>query len=105
MSGGVACNDYVKRGLDLICQELNYKLLIPSKHLCVDNGVMIAWNGVEKWRAGIDLIQPSNLDSVDIEPKYGFSGTGTRQLSVLINCWFVFSGVRWGFPFTRKFVI
>jgi N6-L-threonylcarbamoyladenine synthase len=69
VSGGVASNEYVKRGLELVCQEMNYKLNCPEKKLCTDNGVMIAWNGVEKWRTGIDIIPYTELDSVDIEPK------------------------------------
>lgn len=49
---------------------MNFKIICPEKELCTDNGVMIAWNGVEKWREGIDIIPPSRLDTVDIEPKY-----------------------------------
>lgn len=49
---------------------MNYRVICPEKELCTDNGVMIAWNGVEKWKEGIDIIPPSQLDRVDIEPKY-----------------------------------
>ena len=73
VSGGVACNESVRKGLELVCQEMNYKMFCPSKKLCTDNGVMIAWNGVEKWLEGIEIITPTELDSVDIEPKYGFT--------------------------------
>ncbi|CAL8096264.1 unnamed protein product [Orchesella dallaii] len=69
VSGGVAGNQYVRRGIELVCQEMNYKIVCPQKSLCTDNGVMIAWNGVEKWKQGIDIIPPSQLDTVDIEPK------------------------------------
>ncbi len=70
VSGGVACNDYVKRGIALVCEEMGYDMIVPPDYLCTDNGVMIAWNGMEKWTAGIDIIQPDELDSVTVEPKY-----------------------------------
>ncbi|KAJ9573959.1 hypothetical protein L9F63_008649, partial [Diploptera punctata] len=70
VSGGVACNGFIKRALGLICEEMEYSLAVPPPHLCTDNGVMIAWNGMERWKAqcGITL----DLDSVDIEPKCSF---------------------------------
>jgi N6-L-threonylcarbamoyladenine synthase len=36
---------------------MDYKMVRPPPKLCTDNGVMIAWNGVEKWRANIDVLQ------------------------------------------------
>ncbi|KAK7793402.1 hypothetical protein R5R35_014308 [Gryllus longicercus] len=67
VSGGVASNKYIARMLGVVCREMKYKLAIPPPKLCTDNGVMIAWNGVEKWRAGIGIAQ--NIDEVDIEAK------------------------------------
>ncbi|CAG7837783.1 unnamed protein product [Allacma fusca] len=72
VSGGVACNDYVKRGISIVCEEYGYKLVCPPKNLCTDNGVMIAWNGVEKWRENIDVVPHTELDTVDIEAKSPF---------------------------------
>lgn len=65
VSGGVACNDFIYKGLSILCKDNNYEINRPPKELCTDNGVMIAWNGLEKWRAGIDLT--SNVNSVNIE--------------------------------------
>ena len=67
VSGGVACNGFIKRALGLICQEMDYSLAVPPPHLCTDNGVMIAWNGMERWQAKCGITD--DLDSVDIEPK------------------------------------
>ena len=69
MSGGVACNEYVKKGISMVCEEYGYKLVCPPNNLCTDNGVMIAWNGVEKWRENIDVVPHTELDTVDIEAK------------------------------------
>jgi len=69
VSGGVACNNYVKRGIELVCKEMNYEMVVPPNDLCTDNGVMIAWNGVEKWNAGVDIIQLEDLEAVEVEPK------------------------------------
>ena len=69
VSGGVACNRYIARGLGILCRELGYTLKIPPPHLCTDNGVMIAWNGVEKWRTQHDIYQHTELDKIDIQAK------------------------------------
>lgn len=48
VSGGVACNNFIASGLKIVCDELDYKLVRPPVKLCTDNGIMIAWNGMEK---------------------------------------------------------
>lgn len=66
VSGGVASNDFIFKGLQTLCDEYNYQLYRPPHSLCVDNGVMIAWNGLEKWRADIDT--SVDINTLDIEP-------------------------------------
>ncbi|KAL0892224.1 hypothetical protein ABMA27_015412 [Loxostege sticticalis] len=65
VSGGVACNNYIFNTLTILCNEFDYKICRPEHKLCTDNGVMIAWNGLEKWRKNIDII--TNYDLLDIE--------------------------------------
>lgn len=48
MSGGSACNNFIMKALNLVCDSYGYQLVRPPPKLCTDNGVMIAWNGVEK---------------------------------------------------------
>lgn len=48
VSGGAACNNFIAKGLGIVCDALEYKLVRPPPKLCTDNGVMIAWNGVER---------------------------------------------------------
>ena len=50
--------------------QMDYTLVCPPPKLCTDNGIMIAWNGMEKWKAGIGIAD--SIDSVDIEPKYSY---------------------------------
>ncbi|XP_013178192.1 PREDICTED: probable tRNA N6-adenosine threonylcarbamoyltransferase, mitochondrial [Papilio xuthus] len=65
VSGGVACNNYIFNALSLLCHEFNYQIYRPTPKLCTDNGVMIAWNGLEKWRRGLDIV--TDLNTLDIE--------------------------------------
>lgn len=48
VSGGVACNAFIADALDVVCNEIRYKLVVPPPKLCTDNGIMIAWNGLER---------------------------------------------------------
>ncbi|XP_034824517.1 tRNA N6-adenosine threonylcarbamoyltransferase, mitochondrial-like [Maniola hyperantus] len=48
VSGGVACNDFIFKGIQLIGDKLGCKVYRPPPEVCKDNGTMIAWNGIEK---------------------------------------------------------
>lgn len=69
MSGGVASNKFIRTMIQKLCDEVGYKLIVPPPQLCTDNGVMIAWNGVERLKANIRPVSPDDLRSVDIETK------------------------------------
>ena len=43
VSGGVACNQYFREGLQKVCDDFDCELVCPPPHLCTDNGIMIAW--------------------------------------------------------------
>ena len=43
VSGGVAANNYIRETLLNLCQAMRVNLRLPPKHLCADNGLMIAW--------------------------------------------------------------
>lgn len=49
---------------------MNFKLVVPPPRLCTDNGIMIAWNGMEKFNENLDIFTYNNLDKVDIQSKY-----------------------------------
>lgn len=52
VSGGVASNKYVRSRLDQVVKRKSLELVCPPASLCTDNGVMIAWTGVEHFRMG-----------------------------------------------------
>ncbi|VVB03440.1 unnamed protein product [Arabis nemorensis] len=52
VSGGVASNQYVRLRLNNIVENKNLKLVCPPPSLCTDNGVMVAWTGLEHFRVG-----------------------------------------------------
>lgn len=66
VSGGVACNSYLLRAFRIVCQEMGYSLLAPPPKYCTDNGVMIAWNGVEKYRENVDILSPNQVDEIKV---------------------------------------
>ncbi|RUP49990.1 glycoprotease family-domain-containing protein [Jimgerdemannia flammicorona] len=52
VSGGVAINTHARR-LTALAAKHSLPLVCPPPRLCTDNGVMIAWTGVERFRAGL----------------------------------------------------
>ncbi len=59
LSGGVAANHMIRMDVQEICRENNIPFYAPPLEYCTDNGAMIAWVGIEKFRAkkfdGFDL--------------------------------------------------
>ncbi|KAK3887277.1 hypothetical protein Pcinc_008632 [Petrolisthes cinctipes] len=70
VSGGVACNQYIRGALQRLCDTAGYQLIVPPPHLCTDNGIMIAWNGMERWLAqkGV-LYNREEIEAVRFEPR------------------------------------
>ncbi|XP_071956673.1 tRNA N6-adenosine threonylcarbamoyltransferase, mitochondrial-like [Antedon mediterranea] len=68
VSGGVASNSYIRTALEKTCSVLGYNLICPPPKLCTDNGIMIAWAGIEKLKLGIGI--SDNPQSVRFEPRY-----------------------------------
>ncbi|CAN1181959.1 Probable tRNA N6-adenosine threonylcarbamoyltransferase, mitochondrial [Linum perenne] len=52
VSGGVASNKYVRTQLQAVVDKNDLKLVCPPPSLCTDNGVMVAWTGIEHFRMG-----------------------------------------------------
>ena len=49
ISGGVAANQPIREGLQNLAQENGLDFFAPPLNLCGDNGVMIAWAGIERY--------------------------------------------------------
>ncbi len=52
VAGGVAANTAIRHGLQGLCEKQGFAFLAPPLKYCTDNAAMIAWVGVEKYRAG-----------------------------------------------------
>ncbi|KAK1336475.1 hypothetical protein QTO34_002504 [Cnephaeus nilssonii] len=50
------CNFYIRKALEIVTDATQCALLCPPPRLCTDNGVMIAWNGIERLRAGVGIL-------------------------------------------------
>ncbi|OXU29582.1 hypothetical protein TSAR_009066 [Trichomalopsis sarcophagae] len=67
VSGGVASNNFIANALNKVCQETEFRFVRPPPRLCSDNGIMIAWNGVEKYLTNSGILRDRNeIDKVDI---------------------------------------
>jgi N6-L-threonylcarbamoyladenine synthase len=66
LSGGVACNSYLRRRAVTMGERLGVEVAFPSPKLCADNAVMIGMAGLDRLNAGQDdgmtLSAMPNLD-------------------------------------------
>lgn len=52
VAGGVAANQAIRSALEAVANEIDLQFLAPPLSLCTDNAAMIAWAGIEAYRAG-----------------------------------------------------
>jgi N6-L-threonylcarbamoyladenine synthase len=52
VAGGVAANMAIRGELETVCAKHDTAFLAPPLALCTDNAAMIAWAGIERFRAG-----------------------------------------------------
>jgi len=52
IAGGVAANSAIRAALETVCDDFNIPFTAPPLDLCTDNAAMIAWAGLERFRAG-----------------------------------------------------
>lgn len=58
VAGGVAANAKLREGLVALAEEYGMAFTAPPLNLCTDNGAMIAWAGLERFRLGmIDTLE------------------------------------------------
>lgn len=53
VAGGVAANTAIRARLETVCAQMGAAFLAPPLRLCTDNAAMIAWAGIERFRAGL----------------------------------------------------
>lgn len=100
VSGGVSANNYFIEGLKLACREgfgeTGMNIYCPSKRLCCDNGLMIAWNGLLRYKAFLEgnkevikcdsidesvICDASKFDAVNVNAQYPIG----RDLGMLVK--------------------
>jgi len=52
VAGGVAANQYLNSKIQTLADKCQFTLYVPPMKLCTDNGAMIAWCGIERFRLG-----------------------------------------------------
>ncbi|XP_023665721.1 tRNA N6-adenosine threonylcarbamoyltransferase, mitochondrial [Paramormyrops kingsleyae] len=78
VSGGVASNQYIRHTLKMVTDATGLQLICPPPELCTDNGVMIAWNGIERLREEKGVL--THGQHVMYEPKAPFGTDITQQV-------------------------
>nr|GEX89010.1 probable tRNA N6-adenosine threonylcarbamoyltransferase, mitochondrial [Tanacetum cinerariifolium] len=86
VSGGVASNQCVRARLNEVVARNSLKLVCPPPSLCTDNGVMIAWTGIENFRLGRFDPPPPAIESdgcqLDLRPRWPLGEEYERGRSV-----------------------
>jgi N6-L-threonylcarbamoyladenine synthase len=61
VAGGVAANAFLRACLARLAEEQGLRLIVPPPAWCTDNGVMVAWAGLERLALGLtdDLAAPA----------------------------------------------
>ena len=62
VAGGVAANKSIRENLTKLSKEMDFKTIYPDLKFCGDNGAMIAWAGIKRFKKNL-------IDNVDISPK------------------------------------
>ena len=65
LGGGVACNSRLQEMCKIMCKERGAELFVPPREVCIDNGTMIAWQGILEHKAGRRMA----LKETEILPK------------------------------------
>lgn len=82
VSGGVASNNLLAKALNLVCADFGYRFVRPPRKLCTDNGVMIAWNGMERWIENKGVIyNQDEIENVTIDAKASLGEDWSKRIT------------------------
>lgn len=85
VAGGVAANQYIRGRLGVLTEELGLQLVVPPPRYCTDNGVMVAWGGVERFHLGLITPPPATIlpvegEWVDLKPRWPLGPRDARAM-------------------------
>ena len=66
VAGGVAANSRIRECFNQVAERTGLILCVPPPNLCSDNGVMVAWTGIERLRQGL-YDAPINASDEDLD--------------------------------------
>lgn len=55
LGGGVARNKRLQDMVGTMAEDRGATMFVPPGDLCIDNGAMIAWTGLEMYRGGVRM--------------------------------------------------
>jgi tRNA threonylcarbamoyl adenosine modification protein TsaD len=67
IAGGVAANRTVRKAVVRVAEEFGLTVCVPPPVYCTDNGVMVAWTGIERLRRGLGEPAPRIKNLADAE--------------------------------------
>jgi N6-L-threonylcarbamoyladenine synthase len=77
VSGGSAANNAIRGALTKLAGQYKLNISFPPPKLCTDNGVMIAWAGMEKYLANIPLLTDAKeIEEFKYVPKLQLDASG-----------------------------
>ena len=83
VAGGVAANRTVRAGLEAVAAEYRIPCVCPPVQHCTDNGLMVAWTGVERLRLGLWRAPPLDegavMANVDVLPRWPIGPVDPRS--------------------------
>merc|ERR1712086_809974 len=82
VAGGVAANQTVRKGLREVAECAGLEMRCPPPRLCVDNGIMVAWAGIERLRLGLYEVPPSESGvehAIEIRPRWPLGERDARS--------------------------
>ena len=62
VAGGVAANKSIRKSLEKLSKENNFKPFFPDLQFCGDNAAMIAWAGIQRYKRKL-------VNDLNVEPK------------------------------------
>lgn len=68
ISGGVASNEELRTNFKAFASQQGLRVVFPPPSHCTDNGVMIAWAGMENWWTNRMIFRGDEVDNIFFEP-------------------------------------